>query len=220
MREAARLNVRLDEDAVALLKELSGGVLYAVRRELEKLAAYVPGGRSATSADVHVLRGMEPGASVFDLTLAIAAGDRLRALSILARNLEAGEAPLRLLGSLAWQYRRIWKVKDSLSDGGRGGDAARTLRMDPDKVRPFLDRFPDAHLHAALRLFLEADGQLKGGSSGQPRLILERMLWKLCDLAQLKRPQAPPRPPVPMGRTSGRIVSNVRTVTRGNRTGR
>ena len=33
--------------------------------------------------NVQVLRGMEPGASVFDLTLAIAAGDRARVVSIL-----------------------------------------------------------------------------------------------------------------------------------------
>ena len=46
----------------------------------------------AFADDVHLLRGMDPGASVFDLTLAIAEGRRGRALSILARNLEAGEA--------------------------------------------------------------------------------------------------------------------------------
>lgn len=219
-REAARLGVRLHEDAVALLKELSGGALYVIRRELEKLAAYVPAGRTAGVADVHLLRGMEPGASVFDLTLAIAAGDRGRTLSILARNLEVGEAPLRILGSLAWQYRRIWKVKDSLQSGGREGEAARTLRMDPLKVRAFLDRFPDSHLQAALRLFLDTDAQLKGGSGGQPRMILERMLWTLCELARPHGPQTPRRAPTPGGRTSGRPVSNVRTVTRGSRTGR
>jgi DNA polymerase-3 subunit delta len=219
-REAARLGVRLDDDAVGLLKELSGGALYAIRRELEKLAAFVPASRSATAADVHLLRGMEPGASVFDLTLAIAAADRARALSILARNLEAGEAPLRILGSLAWQYRRIWKVQDALRGGGREGEAARTLRMDPANVRSFLARFPEARLQSALRLFLETDAQLKGGSSGQPRMILERLLWKLCDLAQPDSPQTPRRPPAPPGRMPGRSVSNVRTVTRGNRTGR
>lgn len=75
-----------------VLQEACGASLYGLRRELEKLASYVPSDRSVTVADVHLLRGVDPGASVFDLTLAIAEGDRGRVLSILARNLEAGSS--------------------------------------------------------------------------------------------------------------------------------
>ena len=219
-RDAARLGVRLDEDAVQLLKEVSGGSLYGVRRELEKLSAYVSSDRPATAADVHILRGMEPGASVFDLTLAVADGHRGRALSILARNLEAGEAPLRILGSLAWQYRRLWKVKELVRSGGREGEAARTLRMDPMKVRSFLGRFSEEHLHNALRLFLDADGQLKGGGSGHPKMVLEQVLLRLCSLVKSDRPEPPRRPPVTPGPVPARVLSNVRTIKSGNRTGR
>lgn len=219
-RDAQRLGVRLDEKAVEVLKETSGGSLYAVRRELEKLASYVPADRPATAADVYQLRGVEPGASVFDLTLAIAEAQRGRVLSILARNLEAGEAPLRILGSLAWQYRRIWKVKELLREGGREGEAARTLRMDPAQVRTFLSRLSDGHVREALRLFWDADGQLKGGSSGQPKMIMERVLLQLCQSVQQTQPVAPRRTPAPTGRGAARVVSNVRTITSGNRTGR
>jgi DNA polymerase-3 subunit delta len=219
-REAGRLGMRLDEQAGQVLREISGGSLYGVRRELEKLGSYVPPDRAVTAADVHVLRGMEPGASVFDLTLAIAEGDRGRVLSILARNLEAGEAPLRILGSLAWQYRRLWKVKESLASGGREGEAARMLRMDPSKIRTFLGRFSDRHLQEALRLFLQADGQLKGGSSGHPRMVMERLLWRLCNGVHVPLPGSPRRSPAQAGRGAARVVSNVRTIKSGNRTGR
>ena len=110
-QDAERVGIRLNEEAIELLKEACGGSLYSVRRELEKLAAYVSPGQAVTADDVATLRGTEPGASVFDLTLAIGGKNRGRVLAILARNLEAGEAPLRILGSLAWQYRRLWKVK-------------------------------------------------------------------------------------------------------------
>lgn len=217
-RDAQRLGLRLDEKAVDVLKETCGGSLYAARREMEKLASYVAADRPATADDVYQLRGVEPGASVFDLTLAIADGHRGRVLSILARNLEAGEAPLRILGSLAWQYRRIWKVKEQIRDGGREGEAARTLRMDPLKVRAFLSRFSDEHLQHALRLFLEADGQLKGGSSSQPKMTMERLLLQLCRFTTGGAPaEAPRRPPAPSGRGSARVVSNVRTITSGKR---
>ena len=219
-RDAQRLGLRLEEQANQLLKEVSGGSLYGVRRELEKLASYVPPDRAVTAADVHVLRGVEPGASVFDLTLAIAEGNRGSVLSILTRNLEAGEAPLRILGSLAWQYRRLWKVKELLASGGREGEAARTLRMDPMKVRSFLGRFSDEHLQTALHLFLDADGKLKGGSSAHPKMVMERVLLRLCECVTSATPESPRRPPAPAGRVTARVVSNVRTIKSGNRTGR
>jgi DNA polymerase-3 subunit delta len=184
---------------------------------LEKLAAYVSPGQAVTAVDVATLRGMEPGASVFDLTLAIGGKNCGQVLAILARNLEAGEAPLRILGSLAWQYRRLWKVKEIVRQGGREGEAARTLRMDPYKVRAFLEQFPDTHLHEALRLFLDADAKLKGGSGGRPARILEDVLLRLCDRAQPNTPSPSRGSEVPQP-VKARTISNVRTITRGTQT--
>jgi DNA polymerase-3 subunit delta len=218
-REAERVGLRVEDAAAQVLQEFCGASLYGVRRELEKLASYVPPDRFVTAADVHLLRGMDPGASVFDLTLAIAEGGRGRALSILARNLEAGEAPLRILGSLAWQYRRLWKAKDSLANGGREGEVARSLRMDPWKVRSVLDRFSESHLHAAVRLFLDTDGRLKGGSGNRPKIVLERLLLKLCEDTAGSRAEPPPHLPASPKRVPARVVSNVRTIKSRNRTG-
>jgi len=220
VHEAERLDLRLDEPARHILKESGGSSLYGLRRELEKLASYVPVGRDATAADVQAIRGIEPDASVFDLTVAIAAADRGRTLAILARNLEAGEAPLRILGSLAWQYRRLWKLKDSLAAGGRDGEAARTLRMDPMKVRPFLGRFSDEHLSTAARLFLNADGALKGGSNSRPKIVMERLLLRLCDCVKKPSAEPPPTPSMSARRVAARPVSNVRTIRSGSRTER
>lgn len=217
-REAQGIGLRLEDAATQVLQESCGASLYGVRRELEKLASYVPADRSVTADDVHLLRGMDPGASVFDLTLAIAEGRRGRALSILARNLEAGEAPLRILGSLAWQYRRLWKLKESLVNGGREGEASRSLRMDPWKVRAFLARFSESHLQAALRLFLDTDGRLKGGSGSRPRIVLERLLLKLCEDAAGRGAAPSNRPLAPAKRVPTRVVSNVRTIKSRNRT--
>jgi DNA polymerase-3 subunit delta len=212
-QEADRAAVRIDDDALHMLKEACGGSLYAVRREVEKLASYVAADRVATIEDVSILRGVEPGASVFDLAVAIGAKNRGKALAILARNLEAGEAPLRILGSLAWQYRRLWKVKELMRQGGREGEAARTLRMDPYKVRAFLGQFSEAHLQDALRTFLEVDGQLKGGSAGKPAILLDRLIMRLCD-----RPQVNGHKPVPTAQASmpaprTKPLSNVRTIS-------
>jgi DNA polymerase-3 subunit delta len=207
-QEADRLGVRIDEEALHVLREVSGGSLSAVRRELEKLASYVLD-RVATATDVAALRGTQPGASVFDLAAAIGAQQRGATLGILARNLEAGEAPLRILGSLVWQYRRLWKVKELVKQAGREGEAARLLRMDPYKVRPFLGQFSEAHLREAFRLFLETDQKLKGGSGGKPAMLLDQLMFKLCNRPQPTRSPLPAAP-APRG---GRTLSNIRTIS-------
>lgn len=219
--EAQQVGVRVSDDAAQLLKEVCGSSLYALRRELEKLAAYVPADRSVTPVDVQVLRGIDPGASVFDLTLAIAEGRHGRTLTILARNLEGGEAPLRILGSLVWQYRRLWKAKELLAQQGREGEVARVLRMEPWKVRSFLAQFSESHLQTALRLCFEADEKLKGGSGSSPRMVLESVLWKLCQsVAGGKSEPLQRRTPAPPKSGAGRVVSNVRTIRRQTRTER
>jgi DNA polymerase-3 subunit delta len=216
-QDAERVGVHLSDEALFMLKEACGGSLYSARRELEKLAAYLPSGRPATAGDVETLRGIEPGASVFDLAVAIGMRDRGRVLAILARNLEAGEAPLRMLGSLAWQYRRLWKVKDLLEQGGRDAEAARMLRMDPYKVRAYLGQFSDAHLGDALGRFLEVDAKLKGGSGGKPARIFEQLLLTLCDRVQTERRFSSSDAPPSKGAVRTRPLSNVRTITSGKR---
>jgi DNA polymerase III subunit delta len=216
-QDAERVRLRLSDEAFHMLKEACGGSLYSVRRELEKLAAYVPSERTVTASDVETLRGIEPGASVFDLAMAIGVRDRGRVLGILARNLEAGEAPLRMLGSLAWQYRRLWKAKEFLKEDGREAEAARTLRMDPYKVRAYLGQFTETHLNDALRWFLEVDAKLKGGSGGKPARIFEQLLLRLCDRAQAERRSLSPSAPPSREAARTKPLSNVRTITSGKR---
>lgn len=172
--EAGRVGVALETDAVAMLadmavshKDMAGGSLYLIRRELEKLAAYVGAGAVARAADVQTLKGMEPGASVFDLTGAIGAQNRLQALRILARNLEAGEDPLRILGALAWQYRKIWKAKEQPKQWGKESDLGRF--------------FSEARLRSAFERFTETDSKLKGASGGSKARVLETLLLDLCE---------------------------------------
>lgn len=215
-QEAAALGVRIHDEAALLLKEAGNESLYAVRRELEKLAAYVPSDRIAQATDVEMLRGTEPGASVFDLMTAIGAHDHGRALRILARNVENGEAPLRILGALVWQYRRLWKTKELVRAGGRDGEAARTLRIDPARVRGFLDQFADPRLVQAFQWFMETDSKLKGGSGSTPLRVMEDLLFRLCGQPSK---QALPRESaqtttLASRQTGSRPVSNIRTVTR------
>lgn len=206
-REAEALGLRISQEAAqdlkeyaASLKDSAGGSLGLVRRELEKLTIYVPEGRAATVEDVMAVRGTDAGASVFTMAEAIGGGRRAQALRILGRNLHAGEQPLRILGSLAWQYRQIWKAKEALEGRRSEAEAGRLLRMPTFKVRDFLARFSEAGLQQAFQRFLETDGALKGGSAVAPEILLEQLVLDLCGPRAAKA--APP------GRTAARSASD------------
>jgi DNA polymerase-3 subunit delta len=215
--EAGRLGMRLNEDAALLLRDMAGSAsLSLAKRELEKLAAYVPAGKTVGAAEVEAVRGCEIGASVFDLTAAVGTSHRERAIRILTRNLEVGEAPLRIFGSLVWQYRQLWKAKDLLRQGGSEVEAARILRMPPFKVREFLKSFSESHLNAAFKKFLETDSQLKGGSVTAPARILEALLLDLCGrdkgLRSTGERKAAAGRPQTMAVSGGRNIRTVRSV--------
>ena len=192
-QEAARLGIRLDAEAEGLLKELAGEGLYVVRRELEKLSLYVSKTEAITAHDVVAVQGAEPGASVFDLSGAIIQGRVSQALLILEKTLEAGEAPLRILGALLWQYRRLWKAKDGLSRRVSEAAVAKSLGLHPRQQGASLavvKRAPLAHFPEAFQAFSVTDRALKGAAAAAPHRIMHALIMDLCRSA---KPPSRPR---------------------------
>jgi len=167
--QAATLGLSLDEPARQQLQESGSGDLGVLRREMEKLAAYVAQGAVVTVADVEAVQGADTGGTVWNLLDAVRRKERASSLRSLGKVLEAGEAPLKVLGLLAWGWRQDWKAR----------------RFSDDMLRDF-------------EQFRDADSRLKGGGGrGQDRLVMERMLLNLCRGAaratRARRPSAPAR---------------------------
>ena len=182
-QEATRLGLKLDQDAAAVLKDIAGEGLYRVRRELDKLVLFVSAGQIVTGQDVVVVKGAEAGASVFDLAGAIAARNPSHALTIVEKNIEAGEPPLRILGALLWQYRRMWKAKDSLARGINESKVARSLGLSPYRQAEFfglVKRFSLPHFFQAWKIFADTDSALKGGVAGSPQRVFHSLVFRLC----------------------------------------
>ncbi len=98
-QQARDMGLQLESQALEVLSDQANEGLYVVMRELEKLVAYLPEGQRVKVEDVELVRGKLPGISVFDWSEAVARGDHARALDIVSKNLETGEAPLRMLGA-------------------------------------------------------------------------------------------------------------------------
>ena len=110
-------------------------------------------------------------------------GDHARALDIVAKNLDTGEAPLRMLGAFLWQMRRIWKASALLQEGKDQGQAARQAGIPPYRAREFMQqvqRWKEPHFRQAWTAFAHADSALKGGRASQPKLILDDLVIQLC----------------------------------------
>ena len=192
-QEAARVGIGLDAEAAGLLKELAGEGLYVVRRELEKLSLYVSTKETVNAHDVVAVQGAEPGASVFDLSGAIIHGKVSQALLILEKTLESGEAPLRILGALLWQYRRLWKAKDGLSRRVGEAAVAKSLGITPFRQGEFfamVRRVPLAHFPEAFQAFSVTDRALKGAAAASPHRIMHALIMDLYRSANsASRPQ-------------------------------
>ena len=159
-QQARDIGLLLEAQALEMLSDQANEGLYSVMRELEKLSAYMAEGQRVRVQDVELVRGKLPGISVFDWSEAIARGDHARALDIVAKNLETGEAPLRMLGAFLWQMRRIWKAHALLQEGKDQGQAARQAGIPPFRAREFMQqvqRWKEPHLRQAWTAFAHAD---------------------------------------------------------------
>jgi len=182
-QQAKQMGLQLESQALELLKDQAAEGIYVVLRELEKLVVYVAEGQRVQVQDVELVRGKPPGISVFDWSEAVSRGDRGRALDIVAKNLETGEAPLRILGAFLWQMRRIWKASVLLREGQDQVQAARQAGIPPFRAHEFMQqvqRWKEEHLRRAWTIFAYADSALKGGRASSPKLILDDLVLQLC----------------------------------------
>jgi DNA polymerase-3 subunit delta len=194
-QQARELGLELEESALEVLKDQVAEGLYGTAGELEKLVAFMPEGHRVSAQDVETVRGKPPGISVFDWSDAVARGDHGRALDIVAKNLETGEAPLRMLGAFLWQMRRIWKTQALMKEGLDAGHAARQAGIPPFRAREFvqqIQRWKEPRLRRAWELFAQADAALKGMRASRPKLILDDLVIQLCQAAKTGPVNHPP----------------------------
>ncbi|MEK7702784.1 MAG: DNA polymerase III subunit delta [Nitrospirota bacterium] len=178
-----QLGITLSNDAVLFLVEHLGKDLTLLHAELEKLSLHA-GKQNEKSVSLetakHVVSG-EKAQTVFDLINAIFEKDLKNALSRLAFMLDNGEAPLKILAMLLWQFRMMAIGKETLLSESEAA-CGKKLSLPPFRVGLFLERlrlWQAFEIQTAFLLFKEADLQLKG-SRLAPAIILEDLIFKIC----------------------------------------
>jgi DNA polymerase III subunit delta len=174
--------VRLAPDAAQLLVELTAGDLERIEHELDKIAAWTADAKAVVEAPVVLEVAAGSGlVSGWAAAEALTRRDRPAALVALRRNLDAGEAPLRILGSLSFRARVLLQAK-ALSEARRPLNEifslVRAWGRTKDDLAHGLPRYrPDEVLGFPAKL-LAADRALKSSALG-PEATLESLADRL-----------------------------------------
>jgi len=150
---------------VTLLAALVGNDLRLLDQEIEKLLLYAEG-RQVTSQDVQTLVSLARQASIFELVDCVGRRQTDRALHLLHRLLEEGEAPLYLLTMLARQVRILIQVSELRSQGVPPAQVAGRLKLHvyvAEKALAQAQNFSPAQLEAAHQRLVETDWAIKTG---------------------------------------------------------
>jgi DNA polymerase III subunit delta len=188
----------LDFKARELLLMRAGDDLRMLGQELQKLVLYVGERTSIRSEDVTAIFTDEGANWIFDLTRAIGDREAVTALAHLARLIAQGEHPLKLLGMIAGEVRRLIAARQLIENEWRGC-WRRGMTYDQYQQNAIRQEAPmltrnayadylcfqraDRFSVGALRRYMDeiyaADLSLKS-SGGNPRLIMERLILEMC----------------------------------------
>jgi DNA polymerase-3 subunit delta len=189
--------VKLEPDASRELVDALGADMMLVASELEKLLLYATGRARITLGDVETMVLGAKQRSLYELTDAISAKDRVRALALLhglLNSSDAGEdAGIGHLYMLARTFRQMLVIQEKNVRDTRAIWQAlwQGFRIPPfaaeDLIRQARRYKNRRELTRALRLVARADLELRS-SPPDKRLVLERLVY---DLASEPRPSAP-----------------------------
>jgi len=188
---------KMDSDAVRELVDALGSDMMLIASELEKLLLYAYGRGRITLGDVETMVLSAKQRSLYELTDAISAKDRPRALALLhglLNSSDAGEAAaIGHLYMLARTFRQMLVILEKNVRDSRAIWQAlwQGFRMPPfaadDLIRQARRYKSRRDLTRALRLIARADLELRS-SPPDKRIVLERLIY---DLASEARPYVP-----------------------------
>ena len=186
---AQAANVRIEPDAVRELVDALGADMMLVSSEVEKLLLYALDRGRITLGDVETMVLSAKQRSLYELTDAISARDRVRALSLLhglLNSSDAGEeAAIGHLYMLARTFRQMLVILEKNVRDSRAIWQAlwQGFRMPPfaadDLIRQARRYKNRRDLTRALRLIARADLELRS-SPPDKRLVLERLIYELA----------------------------------------
>ena len=183
-----RYEVTLEEDAARLLIEMVGPEVGLLVSDVEKLAVYVGDRRKIHRDDVARMVGAGRIETIWKVLDAATTGRGTLALEDLDGLVTSGESPVGLLAAMSYVLLKVYHagclrrarvdLREACSTAGMKFPAQieRTQQQHAHLGPARVDRLPE--------LLLQADLDLKGFSTLEPRTVLERLLLELSTARQ------------------------------------
>ena len=194
---ATEADTRMEPDAARELADALGADMMLIASEMEKLLLYTLGKGRITLGDVETMVLGAKQRSLYELTDAISARDRVRALALLhglLNSSDAGEdAAIGHLYMLARTFRQMLVIleKDVRDSRAIWQALWQGFRMPPfaadDLIKQARRYRSRRDLTRALRLVARADLELRS-SPPDKRLVLERLVYELASEAKAPLP--------------------------------
>src|SRR5437660_983814 len=189
MEHAQKEEVKIDQDAARELVDALGADMMLVSRELEKLVLYVGEKKRITLGDVETMVLAAKQRSLYELTEAISAKDKIKALAVLDAMLSTGdgeEAAIGHLYMLAKTFRQMLiisekNVRDSRTIWQALWQGFRVPPFAADDIVRQARRYKSRReLTRALKLIARADMALRSNPPSK-RLVLEQLVMHLSE---------------------------------------
>ena len=189
MEQARKEDVKVDQDAARELVDALGADMMLVSRELEKLVLFVGEKKRITLGDVETMVLAAKQRSLYELTEAISAKDKIKALAVLDALLSSGDGEDAAIGHL---YMLARTFRQMLIIAEKNVRDTRTIwqalwqgfRVPPfaaeDIIRQARRYKSRRELTRALKLIARADMQLRSNPPGK-RLVLEQLVMQLAE---------------------------------------
>jgi DNA polymerase III subunit delta len=192
IEHAHQQGVKVEQDAARELMDSLGADMMLVSRELEKLILYAGERKQVTLGDVETLVLAAKQRSLYELTDAISAKDKARALAVLDAMLLSGEGEDAAIGHLYMLARTFRQMLVILEKGVRDSRTIWQALWQGFRVPPFAadDIIRQARryksrreLTRAIKLVARADLALRSNPPSK-RLVLEQMVMQLAEEPQ------------------------------------
>lgn len=176
--------LQADFDAVDLLCESVGSELNALENEIEKLSLYTYDRetKNISKEDVLACIGFSKEENPFELSNAITACNKNRALALLDKLLDDGEEPIGVLSKITFPILKMARIK-RMADGGLAPSeilrAAGLMFWENRLVNSARTFPPQRNFLNALNRIIETDTALKTSAASDPKIALKGILLTL-----------------------------------------
>jgi DNA polymerase-3 subunit delta len=192
--EAKQRGVNITPAAISRLDEVIGSDLARLSLSLEQLSLYA-GDRAIEADDVDDLIAETRERTVFELTDAIGAANRQRALEAVHALFDQRQSAIGVIVMLARHMRQLGLVHKANAEKVPRGEVAKMVGAPPfvvDKLRDQSHHYSPPSVARALRLLGQADRALKGqaqmmrtlGRHLGERVVLDRLVGQILDMAR------------------------------------